>query len=160
MPLLASERESSMAGFSKVSIIGWLSRDPETDYTPNGALRIKFSIPVSRRYNDRNGQEQENTAWYNISMVGPRADSLMKLIEMGALTKGKQAYVEGRLEPREWTDKEGKNRTSLDVYATEVQLLGSRGDAPGGGGGSRGGSGSEADFPVGNGGDDVDNVPF
>lgn len=148
-----------MAGFCRVSVVGWLSRDPETDYTPNGTLRMKLSIPVSRRYTDRNGTEQDNTAWYNITVLGRSAEGLLKLAEMGGLVKGKQVFVEGRLEPREWTDKEGKNRTSLDVTADFVQLLGSRNDNAVGGG-SRGGSGSEADFPVGNGGDDVDNVPF
>ena len=57
-----------MAAICRVTLIGFLSRDPESDYTPNGTLRIKFSIPVNRRYTDRNGQDQESTAWYNVSV--------------------------------------------------------------------------------------------
>ncbi len=143
-----------MAGFCRVSVVGWLSRDPESDYTPNGTLRMKLSIPVSRRYTDRNGQEQENTAWYNVTVLGRSAEGLMKLSEMGALAKGKQVFVEGRLEPRDWVDKEGKNRTSLDITADFVQLLGSRADNQGGG--SRGGSGA----PFGDDEAPIDNVPF
>ena len=146
-----------MAGFCRVSVVGWLSRDPESDYTPNGLLRMKLSIPVSRRYTDRSGQEQQNTAWYNVTVFGRSAENLMQLSEKGALAKGKQVFVEGRLEPRDWVDKEGKNRTSLDITADFVQLLGSRADDQGGGpGGSRGGSGA----PFGDDEAPIDNVPF
>ncbi len=151
-----------MAAICRVTLIGFLSRDPESDYTPNGTLRIKFSIPVNRRYTDRNGQDQESTAWYNVSVLGRRADGLMKLIEMGALVKGKQVYVDGRLDPREWTDKEGKNRTSLDVLADNIELLGTRGDSQGGNfGGARGGGSSGGSTFDDDGGEaPIDNVPF
>lgn len=121
-----------MAGYSKVTIIGWLSRDAEVRYTPTGKLNVDISIPVSRQFRDGSGQEQERTAWYNIRALGNMAETWVKLVEMGALVKGKQVYVEGRLEPREWTDREGRTRTSLDVIATEMRLLGSRSDTPAG----------------------------
>jgi len=151
-----------MAAFCRVSVVGWLSRDPESDYTANGMLRMRLSIPVSRRYTDRNGQEQENTAWYNVTVLGRSAEGLMKLAEMGALAKGKQVFVEGRLEPRDWVDKEGKNRTSLDITADFVQLLGSRGDSQGGNfGGARGGGSSGGSTFDDDGGEaPIDNVPF
>lgn len=126
---------------AKVTIIGNLGRDPETRYTPSGALNVQFSVASSRRWRDSQGQDQENTSWFRVTAWGRLAEAMVTLSERGALTKGKQVYVEGRIEAREFTGNDGQVRTSLDVNANEIQLLGSRQDSQSGGqqGGSAGG---------------------
>jgi len=133
-----------MAGISKVILVGNLGRDPETRYTPNGTMNVRFTMAVSRRFRDQGGQDQERTTWFNVTAWSKLAEILDGLTQSGALVKGKQVYVEGRLETRDYQDQQGQNRTSLDVNATELQLLGSRADAGGGeqfGGGGGGGRG-------------------
>lgn len=157
-----------MAGFSKVFLIGNLGRDPETRYTPSGVMNVQFTIAVNRRFTDQSGQQQERTAWYRVTAWRRLAEIMDGLTQSGSLTKGKQVFVEGRLEPREYQDQNGQTRTSLDVSADEIQLLGTRADAEGGmgqfgGGGSGGGqtgrSGGGRDMPVDDG-TDLDDVPF
>src|SRR5687767_5902914 len=129
-----------MAGISKVTIIGNLGRDPETRYTPNGTMNVTFSMAVNRVFRDQAGQQQERTTWFRVTAWGRLAETLDGLTQNGYVTKGKQVYVEGRLEAREYQDPQGQTRTSLDVTANEFQLLGSRADAEGSqsGGGPRG----------------------
>ena len=135
-----------MAGIAKVILIGNLGRDPETRYTPNGRMNVQFTMAVSRRFNDGSGQQQERTTWYRVTGWGNLAETMDKLAQSGYLAKGKQVYIEGRLEPREYQDQQGATRTSLDVTANEIQLLGQRGDSDagfsgeGGSGGSYGGN--------------------
>lgn len=130
---------------AKVTIIGNLGRDPETRYTPSGALNVQFSVASSRRWRGSDGQEQENTTWFRVTAWGRLAETMVNLSERGALVKGKQVYVEGRIEAREYTGNDGQVRTSLDVNANEIQLLGSRQDSQGGGqqGGNAGGGQQE-----------------
>ena len=156
-----------MAGISKVILVGNLGRDPETRYTPNGAMNVRFTMAVSRRFRDQSGQDQERTTWFNVTAWSRLAETLDGLTQSGYLTKGKQVYVEGRLETRDYQDQQGQNRTSLDVNATELLLLGSRADAgagdqfggPSGGqrtsGGQRGGDTEPSGEPGG-----FDDVPF
>lgn len=150
---------------AKVTIIGNLGRDPETRYTPSGALNVQFSIAANRRWRDSQGQDQENTTWFRVTAWGRLAENMVTLTERGALTKGKQVYVEGRIEAREFTGNDGQTRTSLDVNANEIQLLGTRSDNQGGGqqgsgygGGNYGGSygGNQPDDSA----DDLNSVPF
>jgi single-strand DNA-binding protein len=131
-----------MAGIAKITLVGNLGRDPETRYTPNGRMNVQFTMAVSRRFNDQSGQQQERTNWYRVTAWGGLAESLDRLAQNGYLAKGKQVYVDGRLEPREYQDQQGQTRISLDVTANELQLLGSRADAEGGFGG--GGFGAAA----------------
>lgn len=158
---------------AKVTIIGNLGRDPETRYTPSGALNVQFSVAASRRWRDSQGQEQENTTWFRVTAWGRLAETLVNLNERGALVKGRQVYVEGRIESREFTGSDGQVRTSLDVNANEVQLLGSRQDNQGEGvggqqqGGSYGGGNyggnqqrQRNDFDDQGGPDDLNEVPF
>ena len=121
-----------MAGIAKITLVGNLGRDPETRYTPNGRMNVQFTMAVSRRFNDQSGQQQERTNWYRVTAWGGLAESLDRLAQSGYLAKGKQVYVDGRLEPREYQDQQGQTRTSLDVTANELQLLGSRADSEGG----------------------------
>ena len=131
-----------MAGIAKITLVGNLGRDPETRYTPNGRMNVQFTMAVSRRFNDQSGQQQERTNWYRVTAWGGLAESLDRLAQNGYLAKGKQVYVDGRLEPREYQDQQGQTRMSLDVTANELQLLGSRADGEGGFGG--GGVGAAA----------------
>lgn len=157
-----------MAGISKVILVGNLGRDPETRYTPSGAMNVQFSIAVSRRFRDNSGQDQEKTNWFRITAWAKLAETLDNLTQQGYLAKGKQVYVEGRLDAREWTDQSGATRTSLDVNCTEFQLLGSRGDSEGGqggggrtgGGGQSGGGRGSQDDQSGSAPNDFDDVPF
>ncbi|MGI8643041.1 MAG: single-stranded DNA-binding protein [Thermomicrobiales bacterium] len=133
-----------MAGLSKVILVGNLGRDPETRYTPNGTMNVQFSMAVSRRYNDSSGQQQEQTNWFRVTAWGRLAETLDGLTQRGFVTKGRQVYVEGRLDAREYQDSNGVTRTSLDVNMTEFLLVGNRGDTGGDGGigGEPGGGGN------------------
>jgi len=118
-----------VAGYSKVIIVGNLGRDPETRYTPSGAMNVNFSIAVNRRFRDSGGQDQDRTTWFRVTAWGRLAETLDGLTQRGFLSKGKQVLVEGRIELREWTDQQNERRASLEVTANELQLLGSRADS-------------------------------
>src|SRR5262249_5186351 len=120
-----------MGSVNKVILVGNLGRDAELRYTPGGAAVSKFSIATTEVWNDKGGQRQERTEWHNIDLWGKQAESLSEY-----LVKGKQVYVEGRLQTDEYTDKEGVKRKSTRVRCDRVVLLGG-----GGSGGGRGGGG-------------------
>src|SRR4051794_33253917 len=150
-----------MASVSQVILIGNLGRDPETRFTPNGAMNVQFTMATTRRRTDANGQVQENTTWFRVTAWGRLADSVNKLAEQNYLNKGKSVFVSGNLEAREYTDRNGVTRTSLDVNAQEIQLLGARGDeAEGGFGGESRGGGGRPDDDNDQFGSDMDDVPF
>ena len=116
-----------MAGLNKVILIGNVGRDPEMRYTPSGSAVTNFSMAVSRRYQAQDGEQREEKEWF-------RVDCWNRLAEIANqyVTKGKQVYVEGRLKSRTYQDRNGETRVSLDVTATELQLLGQRGDVESG----------------------------
>ena len=114
-----------MAGIAKVNLIGNLGNEPETKILPSGTTALSFSVAVNRR---GKAGEEEVTDWYRVTSYGKQAEALDKLAQMGGLAKGRQVYVEGRLEPRLY-EANGQTRLSLDVVALEVQALGPR---PGG----------------------------
>ena len=145
-----------MASVSQITLVGHLGRDPETRYTPNGRMNVTFTLAVNRRRTDASGNLQESTNWFRVTGWGRLAESLDKLTQQGALTKGRQVFVSGNFEAREYQDQNGQTRTSLDVNADEVQLLGSRGD--GGEFGGPVGSGRQENF--GNDDASMDDVPF
>ena len=116
-----------MGSVNKVILVGNLGRDAELRYTPGGASVAKFSIATTEIWNDKGGQRQERTEWHNIDLWGKQAETLAEY-----LVKGKQVYIEGRLQTDEYTDKEGVKRKSTKVRCERVVLLG-------GGGGGRGG---------------------
>lgn len=150
-----------MASLAKVTVIGNLGRDPETRYTPNGVMNVSFNVAASRRWTDQNGQQQERTTWFRVTAWRKLAEILDQLTQSGALVKGKQVYVYGNIEAREYTDQQGQLRTSLDVTADDFQLLGTRADSEGGyqrpSGGARPAS-EDADADAGA--RDFDDVPF
>ena len=109
--------------FNKIIIVGNLGRDPELKYTPQGQGVCEFSVATSEKRKDNIGEIKEETTWFKVSFWG-------KLAEVASqyLSKGKQVYIEGRLRTREWTDKEGRTRTSLEISGSELKLLGGRND--------------------------------
>ncbi|HYM21588.1 MAG TPA: single-stranded DNA-binding protein [Vicinamibacterales bacterium] len=116
-----------MGSVNKVILVGNLGRDAELRYTPGGAAVAKFSLATTETWNDKSGQKQERTEWHNIDIWGKQAETLTEY-----LRKGKQVYVEGRLQTDEYTDKEGIKRKSTKVRGDRIVLLG--------GGGRSGGS--------------------
>jgi single-strand DNA-binding protein len=112
-----------MASFNKIIIVGYLGRDPELRYTPQGTPVCDFSIASTERRKDKSGEFQDHTTWFRVSLFGRQAE-----VASQYLSKGRQVYVEGSLTQREYTDKEGNARTSLDVRGSDLQFIGSAGD--------------------------------
>jgi single-strand DNA-binding protein len=116
---------------NKVILVGHLGRDAETKFTPGGAAVTKFSVATNRRWKDQqSGEWKEETDWHNVILW--RAENLANY-----LTKGKQVYVEGRLQTRSYDDKDGKKQYFTEVVAEDVLLLGGRGGEAGMGEGSQ-----------------------
>jgi single-strand DNA-binding protein len=151
-------------GVNKVILIGNLGKDPEVRFTPSGAAVANFNIATNESWTDKSGQKQERTEWHRIVVWGKLAELCGEYLK-----KGRQCYVEGRLQTREWTDKEGKKNYTTEVVAQTVQFLGGgagrgEGAAPGN---SMGGGGRRDDYgqappddlggppPSGPGGDDI-----
>jgi single-strand DNA-binding protein len=123
---------------NKIIVIGNLGRDPEMRYTPSGQAVTSFSVASSRRYRTGDGEQREETEWFNVSAFGRLSEICNQY-----LTRGQQVYVEGRLRGRSYTDRDGQPRYSLEITATEMQMLGRRGENEyGGGGGGEGDRGS------------------
>jgi single-strand DNA-binding protein len=119
---------------NKVILVGHLGQDAETKFTPGGAAVTRFSVATNRRWKDQqSGEWKEETNWTNVTLW--RAENLANY-----LTKGKQVYVEGRLQTRSYEDKDGKKVYATDVVAEDVILLSGN---PAGAGGGRGDSGAE-----------------
>lgn len=113
---------------NKVILVGNLGRDAETKFTPAGVSMTRFSVATGRRYKDQaTGEWKEETDWSNVVLW--RAENLAPY-----LTKGKQVYVEGRLQTRSYEDKDGQKKYSTEVVADDVILLGGRGGEGGDGG--------------------------
>ncbi len=110
-------------GLNKVMIIGHLGRDPEMRYTPSGRPVTTFSTAVSRSWNSSDGERHSETEWFKVVAWGNLAEICKKY-----LTKGQQVYIEGRLQTRHWEDKEGQKRTSVEVIANEMTMIGDRRD--------------------------------
>lgn len=114
-----------MASFNKITIVGYLGRDPELRYTPDGTPVCDFSVATTERRKDKSGEPQEITTWFRVT-------AWRRLAELAGqyLAKGKQVYVEGRLIQREYQDRDGNTRYNLEVTASDIQFVGSRGDEP------------------------------
>jgi single-strand DNA-binding protein len=117
-----------MGSVNKVILVGNLGRDAELRYTPGGAAVATLNMATTEVWNDKGGQRQEKTEWHRVVFWGKVAESLTEY-----LTKGKQVYVEGRLETRQWNDKDGNKRYTTEIKGDKIVLLG------GGGGSGRGG---------------------
>ena len=150
-------------GVNKVILVGRLGADPDMRYTPSGQGVCEMRIATSESWNDKNGQRQERTEWHRIVVWGKRAEICSKY-----LAKGRQVYIEGRIQTRSYDDKDGNKRYITEIIANDVQFLGGGGregggraerdDGPppmadadfagfGGGGGGGGGGGPDDDIP-------------
>ncbi len=119
-----------MGSVNKVILVGNLGRDAELRYTPGGAPVATLNLATTEVWNDKtSGQKQEKTEWHRIVLWGKSAESLSEY-----LTKGKQIFVEGRLQTRKWQDKDGNDKYTTEIRADRITLLG------GGGGGAAGGA--------------------
>ena len=134
---------------NKITIIGNLGRDPEMRYMQSGDAVTNFSVATSHRYRTRDGDQREETEWFNVSAWGRLAE-----VTNQYLSKGRQVYVEGRLSSRMYQTQTGETRVSLDVRASEVQFLSGGGDPGMGGGGGYDGGGAPPED------DDVDDLPW
>jgi single-strand DNA-binding protein len=110
--------------FNKITIVGYLGRDPELRYTPQGTALCKMSIATTEKRKNVTGETEEHTTWFRVTAWGRQAELANEY-----LAKGRQVYVEGRLRLEEYTDREGQKRFSAEVSATEIQFLGYRTDA-------------------------------
>jgi single-strand DNA-binding protein len=126
-----------MASVNKVILIGNLGRDPETRYTTGGDAVTNLRIATTEAWKDKSGEKQEKTEWHTVVLFGRLAE-----IAGEYLKKGRPVYIEGRLQTRKYTDKEGVEKYSTEIVADRMQLLGGR---EGGGGGGAG----DADFSAG-----------
>src|SRR5437773_3371194 len=137
-----------MGSVNKVILVGNLGRDAELRYTPSGAAVATINMATTEVWNDKGGQRQEKTEWHRVVLWGKSAESLSEY-----LTKGKQIYVEGRLQTRQWDDKDGNKRYTTEIRGDRIVLLGGGGGGRGGGGSyARGGGGTTEESTGGHGG--------
>ena len=116
---------------NKVILVGNLGKDPELRYTPSGTAVVTFSLATTERYKDRDGNKQTKTEWHNIVAWRQLAEICGKYLH-----KGKQIYIEGKIQNRSYDDRDGNKRYISEVVMNEMQMLGSRDDNQQGGGGS------------------------
>ncbi|MBW2425381.1 MAG: single-stranded DNA-binding protein [Deltaproteobacteria bacterium] len=150
-----------MAGVNKAILVGNLGRDPELRQTPSGQSVCNFTLATSESWTDRNGERVERTEWHRIVAWGKTGELCAQY-----LSKGRTVYVEGRIQTREWEDKDGNKRYTTEINAQNVNFIGPRDSGAGGGGGgdygdSRSGGGQGSSAPSG----DIapppdDDIPF
>lgn len=122
-------------GLNKAMLIGNLGADPELRFTTNNRPVLKFRLATTESYMDQNQTRQEVTHWHQVVLWGKRGEALAKII-----SKGSRVYVEGRIETRSYEDANGVKKSATDIVATNLILLGSRGEGGGGAGGGAGGA--------------------
>jgi single-strand DNA-binding protein len=131
---------------NKAMLIGNLGADPELRYTQSGVAVASLRIATSRRWKDKEGQQQEQTEWHNI-VAWDRLGEICNEY----LHKGSKIYVEGRLQTRKWQDQSGNDRYTTEIVASDVQFLTPRGEGGGGHSGGSGGGGGYDPGPAGGG---------
>ncbi len=141
-----------MGSLNKVMIIGRLGADPELKSIPSGQTVATFSLATDERWTNRDGERQERTEWHRVVVWGKLAGICGEY-----LAKGRQVYIEGRIQTRNWEDKDGNKRYMTEIVATDMQMLGSRGEAgpPQAGSSSGEDSGGPLSPPPGPEGDDI-----
>lgn len=137
-----------MASVNKVFLVGNLGADPEVRFTAGGTAVANFRIATTEVWNDKSGERQERTEWHRIVVWGKQAEHCGEF-----LRKGRSVHIEGRIQTREWEDREGQRRWTTEIVADRVTFLGGRGE--GGGQGGMGGGQSDGPPPL----DDSD-IPF
>ena len=143
-------------GVNKVILIGNLGKDPEVRYTTGGTAVASFSIATSERFKNKSGEWEDRTEWVTVVAFGKTAENCREFLQ-----KGRQIYVDGRLQTRSWEDKEGNKRYTTEIRADNMVMLGSKGEGGGGGGGAEHGGPSSAS-PSGPPGGEItdDDIPF
>lgn len=109
---------------NKVIILGRLGQDPEMKYTPNGSAVCNFSLATTESWTDKSGQKQDRTEWHRIVVWGKLAELCNQY-----LAKGRQAFIEGKLQTRSWDDKDGNKRYTTEILASTVQFIGGQASA-------------------------------
>jgi len=112
---------------NKVILVGNLGKDPELRYTASGTAVVNFTLATSERFKDRSGQQQEKTEWHTIVAWRNLAEICGKYLH-----KGKQVYIEGKLQTRKWQDRDGNDRYTTEIVADQMQMLGRAGEDSGG----------------------------
>ena len=140
-----------MAGLNKVTLIGNLGRDPELRYTANGQAVANFTLATTESFSKRDGGRDEKTEWHRIVAWGKLAEICGEY-----MAKGRQIYVEGRIQTREWEDKDGNKRQTTEVVAQQVTFIGGRGE----GGGRPGDTGAPTPPAPAASGGSGDDIPF
>jgi single-strand DNA-binding protein len=120
-----------MASLNKVMLIGNLGRDPELRYTTSGQAVASLAIATSEKFKNKNGEMEERTEWHRVTLWGKLAE-----IAKEYLAKGRTVYIEGRLQTRKWTDRDGNDRYTTEIVGDRMQMLGGRGGDSGSGGGA------------------------
>ncbi|GBL46349.1 single-stranded DNA-binding protein [Sulfuriferula multivorans] len=110
-----------MASVNKVILVGNLGKDPEVRYAPSGDAIANVTLATTENWKDKNGEKQEKTEWHRVSFFGKTAEVVGQYLK-----KGSQVYVEGRIQTRKWTDKEGQERYTTEIVADKMQMLGGR----------------------------------
>ena len=128
-----------MGSVNKVILVGNLGRDAELRYTPGGAAVATLNLATTEVFKDREGQKKEDTQWHRVILWGKTAETLQDY-----LTKGKQIYVEGKLQTRKWKDKDGNDKYTTEVRGDRVVLLSGAGRGDGAGRGESGGRSAAA----------------
>lgn len=139
-----------MSGVNKVILVGFLGRDPEVRFTKSGQAVASFSLATSEKWTGKDGQKEEKTEWHRIVAWGKLGEICGEY-----LSKGKQIYIEGRLQTREWDDKDGNKKQTTEVVANNMTMLGQAGAGSNSqsSAGSQSSSGGPDDF-------EDDNIPF
>lgn len=119
-----------MASLNKVMLIGNLGKDPEVRYTTSGQAVASFNLATSEKFKNKSGEWEERTEWHRVTLWG-------KLAEIAGeyLAKGKTVYIEGRLQTRKWTDRDGNDKYTTEIVGDKMQMLGGKGDGASGGSG-------------------------
>lgn len=140
-----------MAGVNKVILVGNLGADPEIRYSPSGLAIAKFNVATSENRKNKEGERETLTEWHRVVTFGKLAEICGEY-----LSKGKQVYLEGRIQTNKWEDKEGNTRYTTEVIANQMQMLGSVGDKPKAPAGAppQGGGGGGDEPP------DFEDIPF
>jgi len=112
-----------MAGVNKVILVGRLGADPEVRYTNTGTAVANFNLATSSSYTDKSGEKTEKTEWHRIVAFGKLGEICGEY-----LAKGKQVYIEGRLQTRDWEDRDGNKKKTTEIVAGVMQMLGAAGD--------------------------------
>jgi len=132
-----------MAGVNKAILVGRLGRDPETKFTGTGTAVANFNMATSVSFTDKNGEKTEKTEWHRVVAFGKLGEVCGEYLK-----KGSQVYIEGRLQTREWEDKDGNKKRTTEIVAGTMQMLGSKSE------------GQREETPMGNEPATEDDVPF